>query len=72
MQSPAALPMPQATIRSIESGFREPGTLHDGELVRLENEGFLVHMGIAFPVKNTKAAKQAVKVCWRVRKAVET
>ena len=60
-KSPVALPAPQATIRSIEFGFRGPSTLHDGELVRFENEGFLVHMDIAAPVKNMKAAKQAVK-----------
>jgi hypothetical protein len=59
--SPVALPTPEATIRSIEFGFRGPSTLHDGELVRFENEGFLVHMDIAAPVKNMKAAKQAVK-----------
>jgi uncharacterized protein GlcG (DUF336 family) len=59
--SPAALPVPQATIRSIEFGFRGPSTLHDGELVRFENEGFLVHMDVAAPVKNMKAARQAVK-----------
>jgi hypothetical protein len=59
--SPATLPTPQATIRSIEFGFRGPSTLHDGELVRFENEGFLVHMDVVLPVKNLKAAKQAVK-----------
>jgi hypothetical protein len=59
--SPATLPTPEATIRSIEFGFRGPSTLHDGELVRFENEGFLVHMDVIFPVKNQKAAKQAVK-----------
>lgn len=59
--SPAALPAPQATIRSIEFGFSGPSTLHDGELVRFENEGFLVHMDVAAPVKSMKAAKQAVK-----------
>jgi hypothetical protein len=59
--SPVALPAPEATIRSIEFGFRGPSTLHDGELVRFENEGFLVHMDVAAPVKNMKAAKQAVK-----------
>jgi uncharacterized cupredoxin-like copper-binding protein len=59
-KSPAALPAPQATIRSIEFDFRGPSTLHDGELVRFENEGFLAHMNIAAPVKNMKAAKQAV------------
>jgi uncharacterized cupredoxin-like copper-binding protein len=60
-KAPAVLPTPQATIRSIEFGFRGPSTLHDGELVGFENEGFLVHMDIAFPVKNSKAAKKAVK-----------
>jgi hypothetical protein len=59
--SPAALPAPEATIRSIEFAFRGPSTLHDGELVRFENEGFLVHMDLAAPVKNMKDAKQAVK-----------
>jgi len=29
--------------------------------VAFENEGFLVHMDIAFPVKNMKAAETAVK-----------
>jgi hypothetical protein len=59
--SPVALPTPQATIRSIEFGFRGPSTLHDGELVRFENEGFLVHMDIAFPAKSKNAAKKIVK-----------
>jgi len=58
--APAALPTPQATIRSIEFGFRGPATIHDGELVRFENEGFLVHMDIAFPVKSKTAARQVV------------
>lgn len=57
--SPVALPTPQATVQSIEFGFRGPTTLHDGELVRFENAGFLVHMDIAFPVKSKAAAKQA-------------
>ena len=60
-KAPVALPAPEATIRSIEFGFRGPSTLHDGELVRFENEGYLVHMDIAAPVKNMKAAKQAIK-----------
>ena len=59
--SPAALPAPQATIRSIEFGFRGPTTLHDGELVRFENEGFLVHMDVAFPAKSLSDAKKIVK-----------
>ncbi len=61
-KAPAVLPAPQATIRTIEFGFRGPSTLKDGELVGFENEGFLVHMDIAFPVKNSKAAKKAVKL----------
>jgi hypothetical protein len=56
--APAALPKPQATIRSIEFDFRGPTTLHEGELVRFMNEGFLVHMDLAFPVKSKAAAKQ--------------
>ena len=60
-KAPVALPAPEATIRSIEFGFRGPTTIHDGELVRFENEGFLVHMDIAAPVKNMKAARQLVK-----------
>jgi hypothetical protein len=59
--SPAVLPTPQATVRSIEFAFRGPSTLHDGELVRFENEGFLVHMDIAFPVKSKTAARRVVK-----------
>lgn len=59
--SPVALPAPQGTIRSIEFGFRGPTTLRDGELVRFENEGFLVHMDIALPVKSEKVATQLVK-----------
>ena len=60
-KSPATLPTPQATVRSIEFDFRGPTTLHDGELVRFENEGYLVHMDIAFPVKSKSAATQVAK-----------
>jgi hypothetical protein len=56
-----ALPAAQATEKTIEFGFKGPTTLHDGEVVRFENEGFLVHMDFAFPVKNMKAAHTAVK-----------
>ena len=59
--SPAKLPAPEATIRTIDFGFRGPKTLHDGELVRFENEGFVVHMDFAAPVKNMKSAQQLVK-----------
>ncbi len=59
--SPVALPAPAATVRSIDFGFRGPSVLHDGELVRFENEGFLVHMDVAFPVKSRTDAEKAVK-----------
>ncbi len=58
---PAALPVAQATERSIEFDFRGPTTLHDGELVRFENEGFLVHMDVAFPAKSLSDAQKIVK-----------
>lgn len=57
---PATLPPPQATIRAIEFGFRGPRQLHDGELVRFENDGFLVHMTVATRTKNAKLASQVV------------
>ena len=59
--SPIALPTPRATIRSIDFGFRGPAALHRGELVRFENEGFVVHMDIAVPVKSHRAAKRLVQ-----------
>jgi hypothetical protein len=59
--SPAVLPTPQATIRTIDFGFRGPGTLHVGELVRFENEGFEVHMDLAFRTKSRNAAKKIVQ-----------
>jgi hypothetical protein len=60
--SPTSLPTPEATIRSIEFAFRGPSTLHDGELVRFENEGYLVHMDVAAPVKSMAAAKRFIKL----------
>ena len=59
---PASLPAPKATLQSIEFGFRGPGTLHDGDLVRFENSGFLVHMIIAIGVKNTATAAKVTKL----------
>jgi hypothetical protein len=57
----AALPAPAATIRAREFGFTGPRTLKDGELVRFENEGFLVHMDLAFPVRSKKAARKLTR-----------
>ena len=56
---PSSLPAPGATIGAIEFGFKGPSTLHVGELVRFENDGFLVHMIQGIGVKNAKAARQA-------------
>src|SRR5579871_2713631 len=58
--APAALPAAQTTERTIEFGFKGPSTLKEGEVVRFENEGFLVHMNIAFPVGSRHAAAEAV------------
>jgi hypothetical protein len=59
-KAPAALPAPAATEKTIDFGFKGPSTLHDGELVAFENEGWLVHMDFAFPVKNMRAARTVV------------
>ncbi|MCW3069225.1 MAG: hypothetical protein JWL67_1850 [Solirubrobacterales bacterium] len=60
-KAPVALPAAQATVRAIDFAFKGPSVLKVGELVRFENEGFLVHMDIAIPVKNKKAATKLVK-----------
>jgi hypothetical protein len=54
--SPAALLTPGATVKAIEFGFQGPSTLHRGELVRFENDGFLVHMILGVHVKNMALA----------------
>jgi hypothetical protein len=59
--SPAALPAPGGTVGSIEFGFRGPRTLHRGELVRFENDGFLVHMIVGIRVKNLALAAAETK-----------
>jgi hypothetical protein len=59
--SPAALPTPEATIKTIDFGFRGPTTLRDGERVRFENEGFLVHMDVAFRAKSRRGAEKIYK-----------
>jgi hypothetical protein len=55
--SPATLPAPQATITAIEFGFTGPRTLHDGELVRFQDGGYLVHMIVAAQVKTMARAR---------------
>jgi hypothetical protein len=59
--SPAALPTPQATVKTIEFGFKGPKVLHVGELVRFENEGYLVHMDVAIGAKSAKDAAKIAK-----------
>jgi hypothetical protein len=54
---PVSLPKPGATITAIDFGFRGPDKLHDGELVRFQNSGFLVHQIQGIGVKNASGAK---------------
>jgi hypothetical protein len=60
--APAALPAPAATEATIEFDFTGPKTLHDGEVVRFVNDGFLVHMDVWARVANMADAKAAVKL----------
>src|ERR1022692_5057460 len=60
--SPAKLPKPKATVASIEFGFRGPGRLHDGELVRFANHGFLAHMIVAARGRNAAGAREIARL----------
>ena len=60
--SPAKLPAPKATISAIEFGFRGPGRLHDGELVRFANYGFLVHMIDFGRARNAADARKVARL----------
>jgi hypothetical protein len=55
--SPATIPGAQATVKAEEFAFTGASKLHNGELVRFQNVGYLYHMIIALPVKNKKSAK---------------
>ncbi len=55
---PALLPKAGATITAIEFAFRGPSKLHDGELVRFQNNGFLAHPIQGIGVKNAKTARR--------------
>jgi hypothetical protein len=59
---PAALPTPQATLKAIDFAFRGPRTLHDGQLLQVENDGFVAHMITAIGAKNAKSAAQIAKL----------
>jgi hypothetical protein len=56
--SPASLPKPRTTLSAIEFGFRGPATLHDGQLARFGNQGFLVHMMVAARAPSRAKADQ--------------
>lgn len=58
--SPAKLPAPGATETSIEFGFRGPSVLHNGEIVRAVNGGYLVHMDELFGVKSKADARKVI------------
>lgn len=60
--SPAALPDADATITTIDFGFAGPVTLHDGEMVRAENDGFLVHMDAFGRVRSLAAARRVLRL----------
>jgi hypothetical protein len=59
---PAPLPTPQATLRTIDFAIDGPGTVHDGELVRFENSGFLLHVIVGIAVKNAGAAAKVTNL----------
>ena len=60
--SPAALPKPAATVTAIDFAFRGASTLHDGELVRFVNDGYLIHMFVFVQAKSLADAKAAEQV----------
>ena len=57
--SPASLPKPAATVTAIDFAYRGPKTLHEGELVRFANHGYLIHMFQWARAKNAAAASKA-------------
>jgi hypothetical protein len=60
--APAGLPGAGAEVDAIDFGFRGSATLHDGELVRFKNDGYLVHMFLFVQAKSLAAAKGAEAV----------
>jgi hypothetical protein len=60
--SPASLPAPEASVRAIEFGFRGARKLHEGELVRFTNSGFLVHMIVAARAPNLTDARKLARL----------
>jgi hypothetical protein len=58
--SPASLPSAKATEAAIEFGFKGPKVLHDGTMVRLENDGYLVHMDVLIGARNKAGANKII------------
>jgi hypothetical protein len=56
---PAPVPPAQATVRAIDFAFRGADTLHDGELVRFVNDGYLIHMFAFAQAKSLADAEKA-------------
>jgi hypothetical protein len=59
--APAAPPAAAATERTIDFRFAGPRTLRHGQLVRFVNDGYVVHMDLAFPVRSSAAGAKLVK-----------
>jgi hypothetical protein len=57
--APASLPAAK-TVHAIDFGFKSPRTLHDGQVVRFQNDGFVVHMIDAVKVRSRRAARKAI------------
>jgi hypothetical protein len=60
--TPAVLPTPGGTISTIDFAIRGAGVLHDGELVRFINRGFVIHMVATKRTPSLAAARQALKL----------
>jgi hypothetical protein len=65
--APAALPAAKTTQTAIEFGFKGPSVLHNGTMVRAQNQGYLVHMISLTGVRNA-ATGQAVMALLRAGK----
>lgn len=58
--SPAALPAAAATETAIEFAFRGPSVLHNGSIVRAQNQGWLVHMIDLIGVRNRATGERVM------------
>jgi hypothetical protein len=57
--APAAMPRAAATVKAIDFGYRGADVLHEGEMVRWYNAGYLVHMMVYGRVASVAVAKKA-------------